>query len=181
MIQISHLYMNTGKTIDLTVWTFVGKVMSLLFNTLSKILWTEEPGGLQSMGSLRVGRNWATSLSLLTFTHWRRKRQSNPMFLPGESQGQGSLVGCRLWGCTESDTTEATQQQQLPLWAPLAPGIYPFSSTSAQTGWPFPFHFPVSLPEVRDSMLSTISDTEELNDYLLKEKEKKKMELAFSE
>ena len=57
MIQISHLYMNTGKTIDLTVWTFVGKVMSLLFNTLSKILWTEEPGGLQSMGSLRVGRN----------------------------------------------------------------------------------------------------------------------------
>ena len=35
------------------------------------------------------------------------------MFLPGESQGQGSLVGCRLWGRTESDTTKATQQQQL--------------------------------------------------------------------
>ena len=34
------------------------------------------------------------------------------MFLPGESQGRGSLVGCRLWGRTESDTTEATQQQQ---------------------------------------------------------------------
>ena len=34
------------------------------------------------------------------------------MFLPGESQGQGSLVGCRLWGHTESDTTEVTQQQQ---------------------------------------------------------------------
>jgi len=34
------------------------------------------------------------------------------VFLPGESQGRGSLVGCRLWGCTESDTTEATQQQQ---------------------------------------------------------------------
>ena len=34
------------------------------------------------------------------------------MFLPGESQGQGSLLGCRLWGRTESDTTEATQQQQ---------------------------------------------------------------------
>ena len=34
------------------------------------------------------------------------------MFLPGESQGQGSLVGCRLWSLTESDTTEATQQQQ---------------------------------------------------------------------
>ena len=34
------------------------------------------------------------------------------MFLPGESQGLGSLVGCRLWGCTQSDTTEATYQQQ---------------------------------------------------------------------
>ena len=43
---------------------------------------------------------------------WRRKRQPTPVFLPGESQGQGSLVGCCLWGCTESDTTEATQQQQ---------------------------------------------------------------------
>ena len=44
--------------------------------------------------------------------HPRRKWQPTPVFLPGESQGQGSLVGCRLWGRTESDTTEATQQQQ---------------------------------------------------------------------
>jgi len=44
--------------------------------------------------------------------HWRRKWQPTPVFLPGESQEQGSLVGCRLWGHTESDTTEATQQQQ---------------------------------------------------------------------
>ena len=44
--------------------------------------------------------------------HWRRKWQPTPVFLPGESQGRGSLVGCRLWGHTESDTTEATQQQQ---------------------------------------------------------------------
>ena len=51
-------------------------------------------------------------LSDFTFTHWRRKWQPTPVFLPGESQGQGSLVGCRLWGHTESDTTEATQQQQ---------------------------------------------------------------------
>ena len=34
------------------------------------------------------------------------------VFLPGESQARGSLVGCHLWGRTESDTTEATQQQQ---------------------------------------------------------------------
>ena len=44
--------------------------------------------------------------------HWRRKGQPTPVLLPGESQGQGSLVGCCLWGRTESDTTEATQQQQ---------------------------------------------------------------------
>ena len=73
-----------------------------------RILWTEEPGRLQSMGSLRVGHDWATSLSLFTFTHWRRKWQVTPVFLPGESQGRGSLVGCRLWGRTESDTTEVT-------------------------------------------------------------------------
>ena len=77
-----------------------------------KIPWMEEPGRLQSMGSLKVRHDWVTSLSLFTFMHWRRKWQPTPMFLPGESQGRGSLVGCRLWGRTESDTTEATQQQQ---------------------------------------------------------------------
>ena len=77
-----------------------------------KIPWMEEPGGLQSMGSLRVRDDSVTSLSLLTFMHWRRKWQPTPVFLPGESQGRGSLVGCRLWGRTESDTTEVTWQQQ---------------------------------------------------------------------
>ena len=73
-----------------------------------KIPWTEEPGRLQSMGSLRVGHDWETSLSLFTFIHWRRKWQPTPVFWPGESQRRGSLVGCHLWGRTESDTTEAT-------------------------------------------------------------------------
>ena len=82
-------------------------------NTLAwKIPWTEEPGRLQSMGSLRVRHDKVTSLSPFTFMHWRRKWQPTPVFLPGESQGQGSLVGCRLWGRTESATTEATLQQQ---------------------------------------------------------------------
>ena len=63
-----------------------------------KIPWTEEPGRLHSMGSLRVGHDWATSLLLFTFMHWRRKWQPTPVFLPGESQGRGSLVGCRLRG-----------------------------------------------------------------------------------
>ena len=77
-----------------------------------KIPWTEEPGGPQSMGSLRVGQDSATSLSLFTFMHWRRKWQPTPVLLPGESQGRQSLVGYSPWGHTELDTTEATQQQQ---------------------------------------------------------------------
>ena len=43
-----------------------------------------------------------------TFMHWRRKWQRTPLFLPGESQGQGSLVGCCLCGRTELDMTEVT-------------------------------------------------------------------------
>ena len=43
---------------------------------------------------------------IFTFLHWRRKWQLTPVFLPIESWGRGSLVGCRLWGRTESDTTD---------------------------------------------------------------------------
>ena len=75
------------------------KAMAPHSSTLAwKIPWTEEPGGLQSMGSWRFGHDWATSLSLFTFMHWRRKWHPTPVFLPGESQGRGSLVGCRLMG-----------------------------------------------------------------------------------
>ena len=85
------------------------KAMATHSSTLAwKIPWTAEPGGLQSMGSLGVGHNWTTSLSLFPFRHWRRKWQPTPVFLPGESQGRESLVGCCLWGRTELDTTEAT-------------------------------------------------------------------------
>ena len=123
IFQLSHPYMTSGKTIALTRRTFVGKVMALLFSKLSllkkamaphsstlawQLPWTEEPGRLQSMWSQRVRDNWATSLSLFTFMHWRRKWQPTPVFLPRESQGWRSLVGCCLWGCTELDTTEAT-------------------------------------------------------------------------
>ena len=68
--------------------------------------WMGEPGGLQSMGSLRVGHDWATSLSLFTFMHWRRKWQPTPVLLPGKLHGWRSLVGCSPWGPEESDTTE---------------------------------------------------------------------------
>ena len=105
------------KELEILIWGIVvvqsEKAMAPHSSTLAwKIPWMEEPGRLQSMGSLGVGHDWATSLSLFTLMHWRRKWQPTPVFLPGESQGRGSLVGCRLWGRTESDTTEATQQQQ---------------------------------------------------------------------
>ena len=83
------------------------KAMATHSSTLAwKIPWMEEPGRLKSMGSLRVGHDGAASLSLFTFMHRRRKWQPTPVFLPGESQGWGSLVDVSLWGRTESDTTE---------------------------------------------------------------------------
>ena len=64
------------------------KAVAPHFNTLAwKIPWMEEPFRLQSTGSLRVGHDWETSLSLFTFMHWRRQWQPTPVFLPGESQG----------------------------------------------------------------------------------------------
>ena len=82
---------------------------------------TEEPGRLQPMGSLRVGHDWATSLSLFTFMHWRRKWQPTP----GESQGRQSLVGCRLWGRTESVRHN---------WSDLAASV-PGSKISTHKPW----------------------------------------------
>ena len=67
------------------------KAMASHSSTLAwKLPRTEEPGRLQSMGSLRVGHDWATSLSLFTSMHWRRKWQPTPVFLPGESQERGA-------------------------------------------------------------------------------------------
>ena len=83
------------------------KAMAPHSSTLAwKIPWTEEPGRLQSMGSLE-----SDTTERLHF-HFSLSRigegNGNPVFLPGESQGQGSLMGCCLWGRTESDTTEVT-------------------------------------------------------------------------
>ena len=104
-------------SVDLPILTLViaieEKAMTTHSSTLAwRIPWMEEPGGLQSMGLRSVGHNWVASLSLFTFIHWRRKWKPIPVFLPGESQGQRSLVGCHLWGCTESDMTNVAWQQQ---------------------------------------------------------------------
>ena len=68
-----------------------------------KIPWAEEPGGLQSLGSLRIGHDWATSLSLFTFMHWRRKWQPTPVFLPGEPRDGGAWWAA-VYGVTQSRT-----------------------------------------------------------------------------
>ena len=98
-----------SRDITLLKKVHIVKTMATHSSTLAwKLPRTEEPGRLQSMGSLRI----RTRLSNFTFTfpfmHWRRKWLPTPVFLPRESQGRGSLVGCRLWGRTESDTTEVT-------------------------------------------------------------------------
>ena len=68
-----------------------------------KIPWTEEPGRLQSLESLRVGHDWVALLSLFTFMHWRRKWQPTPVFLPGESQGRGAWWAA-VYGVAQSQT-----------------------------------------------------------------------------
>ena len=77
-----------------------------------KIPWTEEPGSLLVHAVVKSRTRLSEFSFTFTFMHWRRKWQPTPVFLPGESQGWGSLMGCRLWGCTESVTTEATWRQQ---------------------------------------------------------------------
>ena len=112
-----------------------------------KIPWTEEPGRLQFMESRRVGHDWATSLSLFIFMHWRWKWQPAPVFLPGESQGQRSLVHCCLWGHTESDTTAVTWQQQQHIYVNAT-----FSTLSSSFFLLLP-HFLCLLPSINPQMI----------------------------
>ena len=96
-------------------WGIIYAVKSNLFRALLwslthsstlawKIPWVEEPGRPQSMGLRRVGHDWATSLSLFTLMHLRRKWQPTPVFLPGESQGRGEPGGLPSYGVTQSWT-----------------------------------------------------------------------------
>ena len=96
-----------------SVWRLLGKFLGEGNGTPLQHSCLENPmnGGaclaaVHGVGRVRHDR--ATSLSLFTFMHWRRQWQPTPVFLPAESQGWGSLVGCCLWGCTESDATEVT-------------------------------------------------------------------------
>ena len=82
----------------------VEKAMATHSSTLAwEIPWTEEPGRLQSMGSLRVGHDWATSLSLFTFMHWRRKW--NPLQCSClENPRDGGAWWVAIYGVAQSQT-----------------------------------------------------------------------------
>ena len=115
MIQLSHPYMTTGKTILLAIQTFVSKVMSLLFNMLSRFVIAFLPRSkhhliswLQSPTALILEPKKIKSVTVSIVSPSICLEVMGPLFLPGESQGRGSLMGCHLWGHTESETTEAT-------------------------------------------------------------------------
>ena len=80
-----------------------------------KIPWMEEPGRLQSMGSLRVRHDWVTSLSLFTLMHWRRKWQPTPVFLPGESQGRGARWAA-IYGVAQNRTPLKQLSSSSSIW-----------------------------------------------------------------
>ena len=95
-----------------TPWIAACQAMAPHSSTLAgKLPWTEEPGRLQSMGSLRVGHDWATSLSLFTFMDWRRKWQPTPVLLPGNSHRQRGLADYSPWGHKGSNMTERPNTQ----------------------------------------------------------------------
>ena len=133
------MFNNVPKTFMLIdiLGRFVEKAVATHSSTLAwKIPWTEEPGRLRSMGLQRVGDNWAISLSLFTFMHWRRKWQPTPVFLPGESQGQGAWWAA-VCGVAQNWTwLKWLSSSSSPLCGPLVPFLLP----------PFPFLFNFPFP-----------------------------------
>ena len=125
------------------------KALATHFSTLAwKIPWTEESGRLQSMGSLRVGNNWATSLSLFTFMHWRRKWQPTPVFLgePGGLPSMGSHRVSHDW----SDLAAATRVHTS--FYILQSQILSFILIFASLMWNTYLLICISLCKVRNSM-----------------------------
>ena len=99
---------NLGDNSHLCFYNSIAALLYFSTDTLIICLWPVSSVGWCSLSILFIV--YFMDLAQL----WRRQWHPTPVFLPGESQGRGSLVGCSLWGCTESDTTEATQQQQQP-------------------------------------------------------------------
>ena len=108
------LWKKTNKILyDLWTSAFFKDTQSVPSSLLGSLYLKERKVGQVIITALDIWLNFSNNKYWLRFyhvpdMHWRRKWQATPVFLPGESQGQGSLVGCCLWGHTESDTTEAT-------------------------------------------------------------------------
>ena len=85
---------------------------SITFKDCESLYYMPETHTVLYFSNTSIRKKYSDFLSLFTFMHWRRKWQPTPVLLPGKSHGRGSLVSCRVWGHTESDTTEVTQQQQ---------------------------------------------------------------------
>ena len=114
VIQLSHPYMAVGKTIALTIWTFVDKVMSLLFNTLSRfvevpVLWTPNANSSLFGKDPDAGKDWgqeekrASENEMAGPHHWCSGHELGQAL--GDGEGQGGLVCCSPWGLEESDLT----------------------------------------------------------------------------
>ena len=106
-----HVFLDSGRFFLICIYLCfcLEKAMAPHSSTLAwKFPWMEEPGRLQSMGLLRVRHDWATSLSLFTFHALEKEMATHSSVLAWRIPGRGSLVGCHLWGHTESDTTEVT-------------------------------------------------------------------------
>ena len=101
IVQLLDLYMTTGKTIALTRWTFVDKVMSLLFNTLSRL-------GIAFLPrSKRLLISWLRTPSAVILEPQKTKSATVSTVSPSIChEVMGCLACCNSWGCKESDTTE---------------------------------------------------------------------------
>ena len=136
-----RLYSKMHESFTMPYALCLEKAMAPHSSTLAwKIPWMEEPARLQSMGLLRVGHDWATSLSFFTFMHWRRKWQPTPVLLPGESQGWGSLVGC-VYEVAQSRTR--LKRLNIIFWFWLFISRFPFAGGYRLPGHPFFFSISV--------------------------------------
>ena len=92
--------------------TWTGNSFLIRYYTCFNAILTNHPPAPSPTESKRL---FYTSVSLLLSCiqgYRRRQWQPTPVLLPGKSHGRRNLVGCSPWGCTESDTTQATWQQQ---------------------------------------------------------------------
>ena len=108
VFQLLFLAQSLGTYLDtLLMLTGEGNGTPLQYSCLENPM--DGGGWKAAVHGVNEGRTRLSDFTFtFTFMHWRRKWQPTPVFLPRESQGWGSLVGCHLWGHTESDMTEAT-------------------------------------------------------------------------